>query len=120
MGCFWPKYIMFGQKSTEKLHFVTLEYDAKFEEKLTMVWRMTWGIGKFSSEHMKISKLGLSLGPSIQSRKCMRLKLTGELCVTTMKDDGKFEKELTCQFKIVMRNLVNFDTSTQKSQKFTL
>ena len=50
----------------------------------------------------------------------MRLKLTGELCVTTMKDDGKFEKELTCQFKIVMRNLVNFDTSTQKSQKFTL
>ena len=69
---------------------------------------------------MKISKLGLSLGPSIQSRKCVRLKLTGKLCVTAMKDDRKFEKELTCQFKVVMRDLINFDTSTQKSQTFTL
>ena len=38
----------------------------------------------------------------------------------TMKKDGKFEEELTCQFKIDMRNLRNFDPSTQKSQKFAL
>ena len=38
----------------------------------------------------------------------------------TMKNDGKFEEGLTCQFNIDMRNLTNLDTSTQKSQKFTL
>ena len=50
----------------------------------------------------------------------MSLKLTGELFVITMKNDAKFEEELTCQFKIDMRNLTNFDPSTQKSQKFLL
>ena len=38
----------------------------------------------------------------------------------TMKDDAKFEEELTYQFKIDMRNLINFDPSTQKSHKFGL
>ena len=28
----------------------------------------------------------------------------------TVKNDAKFEQELTCQFKIDMRNLTNFDT----------
>ena len=39
----------------------------------------------------------------------MSLKLIGELCVMTMKNDAKFEKQLTCQFKTDMRNLLNFD-----------
>ena len=50
----------------------------------------------------------------------MNLKFTGELCVTTMKNGAKFEEELTCQFKIDMRNLTSFDPITQKSQKFAL
>ena len=77
-------------------------------------------MGTFSPEHTKLSKLGLSLDPFIQNRKCMSLKLTGELCVMTMKNDAKFEIELTCQFKIDIRNLTNFDTNTRKSQKFAL
>ena len=32
----------------------------------------------------------------------------------------KSEEELTCPFKIDIRNLTNFDSSTGKSQKFTL
>ena len=36
----------------------------------------------------------------------------------TIKNDAKFEEELTCLFKIHMRNLRNFDPSIQKSQKF--
>ena len=35
-----------------------------------------------------------------------------------MKNDAKFEEELTYQFKIDLRNLTNFDLSTQKSQTF--
>ena len=50
----------------------------------------------------------------------MSLKFTGELCVMTMKNDAKFEEELTCHFKIDLRDLTNFDSSTQKSQKCAL
>ena len=42
----------------------------------------------------------------------MSLKFTGELCVMTMKNDAKIDEELTCQFKIDMRNSTNFDQST--------
>ena len=35
-----------------------------------------------------------------------------------MKNDSKFEEDLTCHFKIDMRNFTNFDLSIQKSQKF--
>ena len=38
----------------------------------------------------------------------------------TQKNDEKFEEYLTCQFKIDMKNLTNFDPSIQKSQKFAL
>ena len=52
----------------------------------------------------------------------MTLKFTGEFSwgVMTVKNDAKFEEELTCQFKSDMRNLTNFDPSTGKSQKFAL
>ena len=42
----------------------------------------------------------------------MSLKLTEVLYVMKMKNDAKFEEELTCRFKIEMRNLTNFDPST--------
>ena len=37
-----------------------------------------------------------------------------------MKIDAKFEEDLTCQFKVDIRNLTNFDLSTRKFQKFAL
>ena len=50
----------------------------------------------------------------------MTLELTGEFCVMAMKNEAKFEEELTCQFQIGMRKLTNFDSSTQKSKKIGL
>ena len=38
----------------------------------------------------------------------------------TLKRDTKFGEESTFRFKIYMRNLTNFDMSTQKSQKILL
>ena len=76
--------------------------------------------GKFLPEHSKVSKMGLPWGSCIQSRKSMSLKFTEELYALTMKNDEKFEEELTCRFKTDMRNLTDFDPSTQKSQKFAL
>ena len=37
-----------------------------------------------------------------------------------MKNNAKFEEESTCRFKTDMRNLTNFDWSTQKSKKIAL
>ena len=48
----------------------------------------------------------------------MSLKLTGELCAMTMKNNAKFEKKMTSQFKIDMIILGNFEPSTIQSQKF--
>ena len=36
----------------------------------------------------------------MQSRKLLSFKFTEELCLMTMKNDAKFEEELTCHFKI--------------------
>ena len=38
----------------------------------------------------------------------------------TLKNDAKFDEELTCRFKIDMKNLMNFNSSVQKSQKVAL
>ena len=42
----------------------------------------------------------------------MSLKFAEELSVMTMKNDTKIEEELTCRFKIDMRNLMNFAPNT--------
>ena len=62
-----------------------------------VVWKKTCGIWQIFIKALKSweSKLGLSWGALIPSRKCMGLKFTGELCVMTMKKHSKFEKELT-------------------------
>ena len=88
---------------------------------LTDLWFGKWHekYGKFLPEHLKISKLGFWWNPLIQSWKSMTLKSTEQLSVITMKNDTKFEDELTCHFKVVMMNLTNFDSSTWKSQKLS-
>ena len=48
------------------------------------------------------------------------LKFTGEFCVMTMKNDAKFEKELTCQFKIDIKNLTNLAQALENLKKFSL
>ena len=121
MGCFWPKYIMFELKKYRRVIFCDTG-------KWCKIWRKTdlwFGKGhvefdKFSPKHSKVSKLGPWWDPFIQSRNYMKLKFTGESYVMTMKNDAKFEKELTYQFKIEITNLSNFDPSTRKSQKFAL
>ena len=87
----------------------------------TDLWFGKWyeEYGKFSPEHLKVLELGFWWDPLIQSWKSMRLKSREELPVMTMKNDAKFEEELTYHFKVDMRNLTNFDPSTWKSQKFS-
>ena len=42
----------------------------------------------------------------------MSLQFTEELCVMKKKNDAKIEENLTCQFKIDMKNLMIFHPST--------
>ena len=119
IGSLREKYVMFDLKKYRGVIFHDTREWCKIWRK-TDLWFGKWHeeFGKFSPEHTKFSKLGLSLDPFIQSRKCVSLKLKGELCVMIMKNDAKFEIESTWHFKIDMRNLTNFDPSTQKSKKF--
>ena len=122
MGCFWPKYIMFELKKVQRSyvwwHWRLMQ---NLKENWLVLSKMTWRIWQiFTRACSKVWNLGLLLGPFIQSRKCMSLKFTRVLCVVTMKNDTKFEKESTCLFKIDTRNLANFDPSTWKSQTFAL
>ena len=47
----------------------------------------------------------------------MTLTSAEKLCFMTVKNNAKFEEELTCHFKNDMRNLANFDSSTRKYKK---
>ena len=86
------------------------------------LWFGKWDeeLCKFSPEHLQLSELELWWNPFVQSGKCISLKFTEELYVITKKNDAKFEEQLTCHFKIDMRNLMNFDSSIQKSKKIAV
>ena len=77
---------------------MTLKSYGNFEERLTSAqWfeKRDEKFGKFSPEHLKVSKLELLWDPFVQSRKGMNLKLTEVLCVMTMNNNAKFEGKLT-------------------------
>ena len=81
IGSLWPKYILFELQKYRGVIFHDTEELCKF-------WRKTdqWfekrheKFGKFSPEHLKVSKLELWWDPIVQSRKCMSLKFTEKLC----------------------------------------
>ena len=118
IGSLWPKYILFELQKYRGVIFHDTEDLCKF-------WRKTdqWfekrheNFGKISPEHLKLE---LWWDPFVQSGKGMTLKFTEELCVVTMKNNAKFEEELTLHSKTDMRNLTNFGSSTQKSKKIAL
>ena len=121
IGSYCAKYLMFDLKKYRGVIFHDTEGWCEIWRK-TDFWFGKWhdDHGKFSLEHLKVSTLGRCWDPLIQNRKSMSLKFTEELCVMIMKNDAKFDEELTCHLKIDMGNLINFDPNTWKSQKFSL
>ena len=92
---------------------MALNIDVKVESKLTCTFKNDMrNLANFCQSSFKSQKIGIFIALFIQNTKFMSLKFTGELCVMTMKNDAKFEEELTCQFKTDMRNLKSFDPST--------
>ena len=114
----WPKYILFELQKYRRVTFHDIVEICKLWRK-TGLWfeKRNEKFGIFSPENLKVSKLGLSWDPFVQSRKCVTLDFSEQLCVITMKNNAKFEEELICHFKTDMWNLANFDSSIRKSKK---
>ena len=114
----WPKYILLELHNYRRVIFYDTEELCKFWRK-TDLWFEKWHekFGKFSPEHLKVSKLGFWWDCFVQSRKVMTLNLQRSYVLWQWRYDTKFEEELICHFKTDMRNLVNFDSSTPKSKK---
>ena len=118
MGSFWTKYILYEPKKYRGDIFYETKEGCKIWKGIDFSFE-NWQkeFGKFWREHLKMSKLELWWDPFVQSAKCMSLKFTEELRVMIRKNDTKNEEELTCRFKIHIRNFTNLDQSTQKSKK---
>ena len=114
IGSFCANYLTFDLKIYREVIFHDTEEWCKIWRK-TDLWFGKWlkKFGWFSPEHLKVSKLGLWRDSYIQRRKYISLKFTEELCVMTLKNDAKFEEEMTCCFKINKRNFTIFDSSTR-------
>ena len=101
MGCFWLKYIMFELKKYRGVIFSDNGEWCKLWRKTYLCFQ-NWHeeFGKFSPEHLKVSKLELWWDSFIQSRKCFSLKFTGELCVMTMKNDANLNRNWLVSSKL--------------------
>ena len=85
------------------------------------IWRKTnlWfrkheEFGKFSPEHLKVSKLSFK-GLALTKLNNVWPKKKGELCLMTLNVDAKFKGKLTFAFKNDVRNLESFHKSTWNS-----
>ena len=99
---------------------MTLKSYANFEEKLTSGLKKDMRIWQIFTRALESVKIGTLMRSFCPKQKIMTLKFTEELCVMTMKNNAKFDEELTCHFKTDIRNLTNFDSSSRKSKQIVL
>ena len=115
---FCAKY-MFVLKVTEELSSMILKSHAKFDEKLTCGLENDMNLAHFhqniwTCQNCYFHRILLSEVENTRANNLQRL------CVMTLKNDKKSEEELTCCSKTDMRNLTNFNSNTQKSEKLAL
>ena len=122
MGSFNPKLKKYELKiqsgvichENEELRKIWREADLSFQS-----WHVEFD--KFWPEHLKVSKIFTFIRPFWANYILPEIKKsTEELSFIKLQRDTKFGEESTCRFKIDIRNLTNFDLSTQKSQRFSL
>ena len=100
---------------------MTLKKYANLEEKLTCGLKKDLrNLAGFHQSTWKCQNWDFDGILFVQSRKGMTLNFAEKLCVMAMKNNAKFEEEVTFHFKTDKRNLTNFDLSTRKSKKIAL
>ena len=99
---------------------MTLDNDAKFEEKLFFGLKSNMrNLEIFTRVHVSL-KMGTLMEFFSPKLKIFELKIYKRAMCHENEERCKTEEELTCQFKIGMSNLTNFDSRTQKSKKIAL
>ena len=84
-----------------------------------VVWKMIWGIWQIFIRTLETVKIGIFMGPFCPKYKIHELQIYRGV-IMTLKNDEKSEEELTCRFKIDIRNLTNFYSSTWVWKIYTL
>ena len=97
---------------------MALNIGVKFEGKLTCAFKNEMrNFANFHQTMLESLKIGTLIGSFFPKWKIYELKICRGVMCHENENNAKFKEELTCQFKIDMRNLTNFDLSTRKSQK---
>ena len=86
---------------------------------MSWYWRVIENIKKNWLVEWKMTKNLVNFHVSSRKSKVQsfRWKRTEELCLVTLKSNAKFEEKLTLGSENGMRNLVNFNASSGKSEK---
>ena len=96
---------------------MTLDSDAKFEEKVALGFKngmtnlVSFNACSDKSENLHFDVLLLSIAYKVSGKKNAE-----ELSLMTLKSDPNFEEKLTFCLKNDMRNLMNFNLSSEKSE----
>ena len=101
IGLFCAKRITFDLKKYRGIIFHDTEESCNIW-RTNDLWFGKWyeELGKFSPEHLKVSKLGLRWDPFVQSWECMSLKFTWELCVMAMKNNANLKRNWLVSSKL--------------------
>ena len=116
MGSFYPKYIMFQLEDFRGIMCHDTEECCKFKEKLTCALKndirnlVSFHASRRKSENLYFDWILLSKAYKDLDEKVQKS------CLMTLKSDAKFEEKLTLGSKNDMRNLVNFNASSGKSE----
>ena len=106
------------KKSIGEFYLMALINDATFEEKLACAFKNDMrNLMNFDLSTKNLRFNGLLL---VKVHDLWAKESIGEFCLMALNIDATFEGKLTGAFKNDMRNLTNFDLSTEKSQKFAL
>ena len=119
MGSFSAKYILFELKKYRGIIFHETEEGYKIWRGIDLSFKNCHNeFDKFWPERSKVSKI-FTLMRSLWA-KCILFELKKYRGVIFHETEERCKAwELTCHFKIAMRNLMNFDLSTWKSHKFS-
>ena len=96
---------------------MTLESDAKFEEKLALGFKndmtnlVNFNASSGTSENLHFDVLLLSIAYKVSAKKSAE-----ELSLIRLNSDPNFEEKFTFYLKNDMRNLINFNSSNGKSE----
>ena len=103
MGCFFTKvYNVWAKKVQRNYISWHLSVIQNLKKNWLVVWKMTWGIWQIFTRAHERPKLG-TLIRSFHTKSS--LKLTGELCAMTMKNDANLKRNCFASSKLTWRIL---------------